>query len=248
MSEYKKITLESIEKKAFITEVVWLAVGIVCLAGMLAAVHSGATQNTDDAWMNWFYGIRRPGLTTLLTAITYLGCWQAIVIVCLLFLMYKQYIYTFGIPLSLGALLQVSINKGLKLLMMRPRPDSSMWLVHEGGYSCPSGHASVAFAVYLLLALLIIKYMQPSATRKLCTIAIVTIAVAIGLSRVYLGVHYISDVIAGQFEGLAIAMIVMIGYGWFVKKKNWKMARRVVPDPDSVNLKKIEAGKLKIHK
>ena len=43
-------------------------------------------------------------------------------------------------------------------------------------------------------------------------------------------------------------MIVMIGYGWFVKKKNWKMARRVVPDPDSVNLKKIEAGKLKIHK
>ena len=48
--------------------------------------------------------------------------------------------------------------------------------------------------------------MQPSATRKLCTIAIVTIAVAIGLSRVYLGVHYISDVIAGQFEGLAIAM------------------------------------------
>ena len=242
MAEYKKVTVESVERDRRRNEIITLIVSVVLLIGLLFLIHSGATQNFDDGVMQWNYNVRQDGLNTLLTVLTYLGNWQAIVIVCLLFLMYRDNMYLFGIPLSIAAILQITINKALKLIMMRPRPDSAMWVISEGGYSCPSGHASVSIAVYFLLVLLLMRYMAPCATRKLFCITVTILSFVIGLTRVYLGVHYLTDVIAGQLEGLAIAMIVLLFWAWFVEKKNIEVAKPLPPEYN-VDFEKVQIGR-----
>lgn len=246
MTEYKKVTVESVERDRRRNEIITLIVSVGLLIGLLYLIHSGATQNFDDGVMQWNYNVRQDGLNTLLTVLTYLGNWQAIVIVCLLFLMYRDNMYLFGIPLSIAAILQITINKALKLIMMRPRPDSAMWVINEGGYSCPSGHASVSIAVYFLLVLLLMRYMAPCATRKLFCITVTILSFVIGFTRVYLGVHYITDVIAGQLEGLAIAMIVLLFWAWFVEKKNIEVAKPLPPEYN-VDFNKVHSNHLKKH-
>ncbi len=98
----------------------------------------------------------------------------------------------------LGALL---LNQGMKLAFARPRP--SLWhpLIHETSYSFPSGHALGASVLYSFLAYLWAQR-YPKNSRLIYSLAGIVIAL-IGLSRLYLGVHYPTDIIAGYIVGLS---------------------------------------------
>jgi undecaprenyl-diphosphatase len=101
----------------------------------------------------------------------------------------------------------IALNGGLKLLFGRPRPDVVPWLVEVGHASFPSGHAMLAAAVYLSLAVLIARVLR---RRRLKTyvLAIAGMLVAlVGISRVVLGVHYPTDVIAGWLAGGVWALL-----------------------------------------
>lgn len=96
----------------------------------------------------------------------------------------------------------------LKLLIMRERPFQVLpgvhtlpWgpLVAAGGYSMPSGHASQAFAVATLIAL---------GTSRQVGAVVLVLAALISLSRIYLGVHWPSDVLAGALLGVGLALIM----------------------------------------
>ena len=105
--------------------------------------------------------------------------------------------------LLLGAALGggLLLNKGLKIYFSRPRPEYVTALHHVDSYSFPSGHALVASVVYLTLGALLARFV---ATRRLKVYVLamaVTVAFLVGLSRVYLGVHYPSDVLAGWAVG-----------------------------------------------
>ncbi len=89
------------------------------------------------------------------------------------------------------------LNVALKLLIQRPRPDFLVPLVEETGYSFPSGHASAAAAFYMTLALLATGWVRHWETRVYVLLAAVAVVVIVGFSRMYLGVHYLSDVLAG---------------------------------------------------
>ncbi|MCH4170896.1 MAG: phosphatase PAP2 family protein [Lactobacillus sp.] len=97
----------------------------------------------------------------------------------------------------LGSLL----NLGVKLLIQRPRPDLQQ-LVHQGGYSFPSGHSANSLMLYGTLLLITYYLTQSTVTRKLATILAVSLVLLIGLSRVYLQVHYASDVLGGWSSAL----------------------------------------------
>lgn len=93
-------------------------------------------------------------------------------------------------------------NTGLKLLLSRPRPELSLTLA--SGYSFPSGHAMGAAAVYLAIGLALAR--QWPGKRWVWLWGAVALILAMGLSRVALGVHFASDVLAGW----------LLGAGWAV--------------------------------
>jgi undecaprenyl-diphosphatase len=96
----------------------------------------------------------------------------------------------------------VLINQVLKYIVQRPRPDGFR-LISEVGYSFPSGHSMVSMAFYGLCAWMVWTYERDRILRWLCCLSFASIVVVVGMSRVYLGVHYASDVIAGFCVSLA---------------------------------------------
>jgi undecaprenyl-diphosphatase len=101
------------------------------------------------------------------------------------------------------------VNALLKLVFQRPRPELAF--VHLETYSFPSGHAAVATATFTTLAFVVGRR---SGRRRAVVVAATATAliVLVGFSRLYLGVHYLSDVLAGWSFGLAWASLCLIAY------------------------------------
>lgn len=88
------------------------------------------------------------------------------------------------------------VSQGVKFLSHRQRPEGE-WLVYIDGYSFPSGHAVISMAGALILIYFIIRDFRRKALACIISVIMFIYAALIGLSRVYVGVHYISDVIGG---------------------------------------------------
>lgn len=169
------------------------------------------TTGFDNVIRQAFYSVRTDGLNTLAESITYLGNWEAIVIICLLLLAYPSTRIKYGLPVA-GVAAVTSLTKTIvKPIVARPRPDVSLHLIDQGGYSFPSGHAITGFAVYGLLVFLIWTNMGKGGKRTGLCILCGFLAIAIGLSRIYVGVHYPTDVLAGWSFAIAnIAGALMV--------------------------------------
>lgn len=92
--------------------------------------------------------------------------------------------------------LVVLLNQVMKFIIQRPRPEGFR-LVDVSGYSFPSGHSMVSMAFFGLLAWFVWKYEKDKHMRNLLVLAFAGVICMVGLSRVYLGVHYATDVLAG---------------------------------------------------
>ncbi len=102
------------------------------------------------------------------------------------------------------------LAQNLKALFARPRPDIVPHLVIASSASFPSGHSTSAAATYLTLAALIARETRQRIVRNYVFAVAVTLALMVGASRVYLGVHYPTDVIGGLSFGAAWAAVVLI--------------------------------------
>lgn len=107
-----------------------------------------------------------------------------------------------GLCAALNLALALLLNLALKEIVHRPRPEGFR-LIAETGYSFPSGHSMVAMAFYGLLAWMVWHYERDHFVKHLCLAGFALVIVAVGLSRIYLGVHYASDVLAGFCVSLA---------------------------------------------
>jgi undecaprenyl-diphosphatase len=96
----------------------------------------------------------------------------------------------------------------VKHLLLRPRPPAADAVVHPAGYSFPSGHAAASLALFATAAFFASRG-RPPAVRTLIGAATVSVLVAIGLTRVYLGAHYPSDVAAGWLLAGSITSAVL---------------------------------------
>lgn len=118
------------------------------------------------------------------------------------------------------------INTALKLGFDRPRPD----LVPHGAYvytaSFPSGHAMLATATYLTLGALLARVLPDRRTKFFVLAMAVVLSLLIGFSRVYLGVHWPSDVAAGWMVGAAWALL-----WWLVAR--WLQRERIVEETET---------------
>lgn len=102
-----------------------------------------------------------------------------------------------GFCAGINLVLSVAICLILKEVVQRERPAESIRLVSETGYSFPSGHSMVAMAFFGFLLWMVLHYEKDRIVKVFCTLGFAAVILLIGLSRVYLGVHYASDVLAG---------------------------------------------------
>ncbi|RVD54249.1 phosphatase PAP2 family protein [Mesorhizobium sp. M2D.F.Ca.ET.185.01.1.1] len=113
----------------------------------------------------------------------------------------------------------------LKLEVDRPRPDLVSHLVNETSLSFPSGHAMLSAVTYLTLGSLAARFLPDRRTKTFVLCLAVLTTVLVGTSRVYLGVHWPSDVLAGWCAGFAWAMLC-----WLAARLLQR--RKVVADSD----------------
>lgn len=192
---------------------IFLVVGIVVAAvatwafGEFAEkVMSGQTQSFDEAVLRWVSAHHTHSLDTIMLEITSLGTGSVVMMivgVAALFLALTRHRYSAALLLAStagGGLL----NLILKNFFGRPRPHVFEWGTNALSSSFPSGHAMSATVVYVTVGYLAARLEKSKWARAMTLVVAGAIVAAISASRVYLGVHYPSDVAAG----------IIIGIGW----------------------------------
>jgi undecaprenyl-diphosphatase len=114
------------------------------------------------------------------------------------------YLAVIGVGVSL-------MNNGLKLLVHRERP-VVLQLTHAGGYSFPSGHTAAAAACWAAIALVVARK-WPRPARRAAAVVVLVVTLAVASSRVLLGVHWLTDVIAGAIVGWTWFVLVTVLFG-----------------------------------
>ena len=110
------------------------------------------------------------------------------------------------------------LNQIIKFIMQRPRP-TEFRIIEETGYSFPSGHSMVSLAFYGYLIYLIYKYINNKHLKRTLIIILSVLICIIGVSRIYLGVHYTSDVLGGSLISISYLVIYISAVNKFLVEK-----------------------------
>jgi undecaprenyl-diphosphatase len=181
-----------------------LTAALVFFAWLAEEVHHGGTQQFDDRIRTLVHVHASPALTAIMRGFSLIG--QPAVLIALgaliLFLMRNERprrTLLFAVTVAGAEVL----DQLLKLLFHRPRPATFFGVAEPMGYSFPSGHALVSCAFFGALAVFAAARTGRRARRWLYYTAAAAPIAAIGLSRVYLGMHYPTDVLGGWAAGAA---------------------------------------------
>jgi undecaprenyl-diphosphatase len=162
--------------------------------------------------------IRSPILTEGFTFITFFADTKTLIVLCIGFLFVPWTRIYIGIPLTIATGLAALIKSLLKDVIERDRPDAALQLISETGYSFPSGHATGGLVFYLLLGILAARYLYAKKEYlqgyflRLLTYVLIFL---IGISRIYLGVHFASDILGGYCLGGAFLIVFISAYDAF---------------------------------
>lgn len=201
----------------------WVAVALASAAALLGLFFVLAEEVVIDGrgWLDRTTSIEvrtyaTPERTEAVRAITELGSSWFAAIVCggiLLWLLWQR---RFSTAIAIGGVFLVAklLETGLKLAFERARPTVVPHLQDAGGYSFPSGHTMTAVITYGLLAAVLAGQLSGRA-RYIPPVLAAIVITAVGFSRVYLGVHYLTDVLAGTLVAgacliLAIAALELL--------------------------------------
>ncbi len=195
--------------------IAFLTISICVVANGLAPL------GVDTAVANWAYSVRGEKgnsvywFCRVITEFGYTYFIVAIILILGIIWKFRAKLWFFAGTVLSSWLLQ----KLIKFIINRPRPDESLWWMSESSSSFPSGHSISVACVFILLCFFIcispkfkkwVKYLA-------CSLSGVIIFL-VGLSRIILGVHYFTDVMGGLFLGAVVAMLGIIFYNIYTKK------------------------------
>ena len=181
-----------------------LIVGCICailFAFVAFGVTKGMFSGIDEAICKLVLNIRSGYLNRLFGKITFLGDEMVLIGILVLTLLFKE-TRAKGIQASailiISFLIYITVNFAIK----RARPEIALYNV--GRYSFPSGHSMNSFSLYGTIFLMIGYYIKNKYLKSAIKIALIVVVMGIGLSRIYLGVHYITDVLGGFLASASI--------------------------------------------
>ena len=215
------------------------AIAVVCTWGfaeIAERVRAGHTQRFDDAVMQWIAAHQDKAVQSAMLEVTSLGTGTVvamIVFVAAMFLWLNQHKHSAALLLvaTFGGIL---LDNLLKIGFNRPRPHIFEWGTYAVSSSFPSGHAMSSVIVYGTVAYLAARLQRNARSRWLTLSFAAFIIASICASRVYLGVHYPSDIVAGLIIGLAWAgfcMAALEALQLYAKRNAPQMLKDEAPAP-----------------
>ena len=195
--------------KRFVVLFICLAIFIVLLINVL----NGNIINFDNNIYKVISSLKSNFMTAFFKGITMFANEEPIILIALvcLFVIKNRRI---GASIVVNLVSSAFINHVIKELVQRPRPPIEYRMVEESSFSFPSGHAMTSATFYGLIIYFVLKNVKDRKLRNTICITLSLLIFLIGISRIYLGVHYASDVLAG----FAFAILYLIIYITFVLK------------------------------
>ena len=124
-----------------------------------------------------------------------------------------------GLSIFSNLVIITVLNQLLKRILQRPRP-TEFRIIEETGYSFPSGHSMVSMAFYGYLIYLIYKYVKNKYVKWILIVLLSILICSIGVSRIYLGVHYTSDVLGGFLVSISYLILFISTVNKFFIEKD----------------------------
>lgn len=155
----------------------------------------------DQKVISFVQGFETSLVTSIMKFFTFIGSMPVVLVIVLIALIILDKVLKHRTELVLFVVVIIGtpvLNQLLKFVFQRSRPDIHR-LIEVGGYSFPSGHAMNAFAVYGIISFLLWRHIPTFLGRTTLIIISGIFIFMIGISRIYLGVHYPSDIIGGYF-------------------------------------------------
>ncbi len=160
-----------------------------------------------------------PENTEKMVALTFLADQYFLVpanlLLAIWFLVRRRRWYSLKVPVV--ALGSVTLMYGLKLLFSRPRPANPVYEA-AAGFSFPSGHAMSALTFYGLIIYLVWRFVKNNLLRWMLTLGLSLLVISIAFSRVYLRVHFASDVLAGMAAGVIWLVVSLSVMHWIERR------------------------------
>ena len=205
-------------KKFLNNYLLWIicVLSFIGFAIILIKYHNNALFNFDMSIYTKVTNIRNDNLTNILKIITYLGEYKLLILATILLFIFSKK-KMFSIYLGLVSIGSFGINFFIKHIVQRPRPNWN-FIISEDGYSFLSNHSIAMLTFYGFILYYLWKSNINKVYKVLSTIFILLIMIVVPFSRIYLGVHYPSDVLAGLLFGLSF----LIAFIQIVYKKKIK--------------------------
>ena len=176
---------------------------------LACSLNTNYLKTFDTKIINFIQSFESDFLTTFLKTLTKIGNTKTVIvltIIVFLFLLLKKYTH-YGIYFVLNMISSWVIIDGVKYLVKRERPTMHR-LISEKNFSFPSGHATATFIFWTLIIIFIVLTLN-NIFKYIITILIISLIFIVGVSRIYLGVHFPSDILAGYLAG---SFVVSLSY------------------------------------
>ena len=201
--------------KEFITKNLKWIILFICLIGFLALAEDVFHKEIGYEIISKF--LISDFVTPIAKFITnFGGAIFLIVLTIVLFIVIKN--KKIGVSIFSNLVIVTILNQLLKGILQRPRP-TEYRIIEETGYSFPSGHSMISMAFYGYLIYLIYKYVKNKYIKWISIVALSVLICTIGISRIYLGVHYTSDVLGGFLISISYLVIFISAVNKFIIEK-----------------------------
>ncbi|WP_057766472.1 phosphatase PAP2 family protein [Cytobacillus praedii] len=200
-------------------------ISLLAFSFMAFFVSANKVVQFDSTIITFVQGFENSSLTAVMKFFTFIGDTNSVIVLSILVIIFLYAVLKHRVELILFIVAIIGsavLNQLLKYSFQRARPELHR-LIEIDSYSFPSGHAMNAFTVYTIITFLLWRHIPSRAGRILLIIISALMIFTIGISRIYLGVHYPSDIIAGYFASACwLGMAI-----WFFQKYQENRSRRL---------------------
>lgn len=207
---FPKETINSLIFLEVVTGIILSIFSLLFFVFITNAVLQKQTNLIDQSVSNFLYSLRSPLLTKAMLFTSFLGeqiviAGSVLIVIFLTRARHRKETFIFPLLLVMGLV----VSSLLKIIFKVPRPTADPLLALDT-YSFPSGHALNAFLFYATIAYFVYHFTKRKLTALLVSITALIVILLVGISRIYLGVHHPSDVLAGYDVGLSLFVTTIV--------------------------------------
>ena len=215
----KKNNEKTSVKKVLNKKILWAVISFILFVILTILVLLKVTNKFDSAIDSYMISIRNDALTNFMVIITNIGGSYSLISITFLAIL-VAIIKQKRLPLNtmINLVIVFLTSQIFKLIIHRPRP-TGIFLTHANGYSYPSGHTMVSFAFFTFVAISLCEKIKNKTLKLFIKIATAILIIMIGFSRIYLGVHYLTDIIGAYLLGTSYLLVFLNIRANYIKKR-----------------------------